>query len=151
MEVVIGSKRFSLKVKEAPTQDSHASDEGVASERIVYHSEAGLSGLLIACAFYNACLRWVSGENIAKKLSYEFLICLTGETQLNRLLKKTVCSPETHASNPVHYYFEVSVAEDETGFATQAQKEAALTVGRPTRQDRLKLAEIQLKLLSKSP
>lgn len=146
MEVVIGQKRFRLDVWLGDNPQSGKEAAEPATQKTVYHSDGELSELLICSAFYNACLRWVSGENIAKRLEYEFLICLTGETQLNRLLKKTVCSPETHTPTSKHYYFSIVEEAAKTDTAGPASR-----VPRTTKQDRLKLAEIQLKLLSKSP
>jgi hypothetical protein len=42
---------------------------------------------VFAVAFYNACVRWHFGEAISRRFEYEFLVCLTGKTQISPLLK----------------------------------------------------------------
>ncbi|PSN98152.1 hypothetical protein B9Q11_02810 [Candidatus Marsarchaeota G2 archaeon ECH_B_SAG-F08] len=53
----------------------------------IFSSEKLISPRLFKIAFYHACLRWLSGESISKKLGIEFFICLFGETQIKELLK----------------------------------------------------------------
>jgi len=153
MEVKIGSKRFRLHVTDKPEAADEPSDgsqhEGVYVEKAIYHSEGELSPLIITSAFYNACLRWATHENISKRLIYEFLVCLTGETQISRLLKRTACSQETHASVFRHYVFWIYVFDENLPYDAIPPPKQVDIIGSPTRQERLKLAEIQLKLLSK--
>lgn len=158
-EIKIGSKRFSLHVlqerSEHPTQPGIGSTlSGSTFEKVLYHSQAELDTLLIYSAFYHACLRWSTGENISKKFAYEFLVCLTGETQLNRLLPYTICTPENHTSEFRHYLFEFELSPiEEVNTQTSVQTVDPMDPPLhwpPTKGLRAKLAEIQLKLLSKS-
>ncbi len=157
-EIKIGSKRFSLRVLQEHSE--HSAQPGIEAtpsgsfEKVLYHSQAELDTLLIYSAFYHACLRWSAGENISKKFSYEFLVCLTGETQLSRLLRYTLCIPENHASEFKHYLFEFELGPiEEVRAQTSVQTVDPMDPPLhwpPTEALRTKLAEIQLKLLSKS-
>jgi hypothetical protein len=157
MRIKIGPKSFDLKYKEVEYTDqghisSLLSKNGDSTEKIIYHSDSNLSDYIIRVGFYNACLRWSTSENIAKKLIYEFLVCITGETQLSRLLKKTQCTDETHYSGVKHYFFEIKVHEvaANTAYVSTADyNETPSLLRQPTFEERNKLAEIQLKLLSK--
>lgn len=158
-EIKIGSKRFSLHVFRERTEnliqpDAESTPSGSTFEKVLYHSQAELDTLLIYSAFYHACLRWSTGENISKKFSYEFLVCLTGETQLKRLLPYTLCMRENHTSEFKHYLFEFELGPIEEA-KTQARVQTVDPMDKPlhwppTKALRTKLAEIQLKLLSKS-
>jgi hypothetical protein len=156
MLVEIDSKKFLLNLYKIRGSQRAVQEfsEFIATQPdcngIVFSLEHEPSPLLIAASFYHSCLRWVTEENISRKLSYEFLICLTGLTQIQRLIEATF------KSNKDKNLFFLNILTDSE--KTQEPLFKGLSFDRhigdlasfsikPS--DRSKLAGIQEKLLSK--
>ena len=112
MEIEFPGRRFHIRVFEARSESSGAPPK-LASEThspepgaFFFGSEAKLSPAELSVAVYNACLRFYLEENISKKLSYEVLVVLTGETQISKILQRCTAS-----HNQAHKYCVVAAEE----------------------------------------
>jgi hypothetical protein len=156
MIVAIDSERFSLDFYKI-----HGSEQIIqefsdflaghpAYDGVMFFLQEEPTPLQIITSFYHSCLRFVTRENISKNLAYEFLICLTGSTQIQKLIG-SIFKPNV-SGNP--YFFRILVNSGSTQkpsfkdlvFDKYSINGVELAIGST---DRLRLASIQQKLLSK--
>lgn len=88
MMIKIDDKSYSLKLFRVNTANIEKAKE-LARELggLLFGLDDTEHESIFPVAFYNACVRWHFGEAISRRFEYEFLVCLTGKTQLAPLLK----------------------------------------------------------------